>query len=335
MKAAVLEHYDKNGAPLVMKDVPNPEPSADQVLVRVATAGVNPLDNMIIRKEVKLIVPYTTPLIMGNEFVGTIEEVGEDVSDFHKGDRVYGRMPLDSIGAFAQYAAVSQDAIALVPDYLTDEEAACVPLTALTALQAYGLMRAQRGQSIFISGATGSLGAMAVPIAKAIGLTVYANGNGVGQARLEHLGVDRFIDYKEQDFAVVLKDANVDYVLDSLGDKALAEEFSILNRGGTLVSLKGMPNRAFAERMGFPWWKCLLFGLAGGKYDRMATERDQCYEFMFVHGDGVGLEEVSRIFEAERIQPSVDGIFALEEVNEALAKVASGKSNGKTVLRIA
>ncbi|MCI5597585.1 MAG: alcohol dehydrogenase catalytic domain-containing protein, partial [Lachnospiraceae bacterium] len=95
----------------------------------------------------KLIVPYSFPLVMGNEFVGIIEKTGSTVKNFSEGDRVYGRMPLKKIGAFAEYAAIDQSAIAKVPEYLSDEEAACVPLTALTALQAFELMHLKKGET--------------------------------------------------------------------------------------------------------------------------------------------------------------------------------------------
>ena len=105
MKAAILKGYDKNGCDLEIRDIPVPEISDKEVLVKIRTAGVNPLDNMIIHGEVKLIVPYAFPLVMGNEFAGVIEKTGSDVKEFSVGDRVYGRMPLKKIGAFAEYAA--------------------------------------------------------------------------------------------------------------------------------------------------------------------------------------------------------------------------------------
>ena len=194
MKAAVLTGYDKNGRALEIRDVPMPEMKDNDVLVKIHTAGVNPLDNMIIRGEVKMIVPYSFPLVMGNEFVGIVEKVGRNVKKFQPGDRVYGRMELKRIGAFAEYAAIDQSAIARVPEYLSDEEAASVPLTALTAMQALSLMKPKKGETIFISGGTGSLGAMAIPVAKSYGLTVITNGNGASEERVRRLGADRFID---------------------------------------------------------------------------------------------------------------------------------------------
>ena len=332
MKAAILDKYDKQGRSLQIADVPVPEIKDDEVLVKVHTAGVNPLDNMMIRGEVKLIVPYTMPLVMGNEFCGTIEKMGSVVRGFSIGDRVYGRLPLSRIGAFAEYAAVDCSALAKVPDYLTDEEATAVPLTALTALQALELLHVKEGDTVFISGGTGSFGAMAIPIAKSQGLQVITNGSASQRERVLALGADRFIDYKTEDYATSLHD--VDGVIDSLGERELPKEFGILKHGGHLVSLRGLPNGEFARRMHLPFWKRVLFKLAGMKLDRMAARRQQHYHFIFVHEDGKGLQQVSRLFAELRIPASVDEVFGLEDVNQALKKVASGGSKGKTVLKI-
>ena len=332
MKAAVLTGYDKNGRMLEIRDVPVPEMKDNDVLVKIRAAGVNPLDNMIIRGEVKMIVPYSFPLVMGNEFVGMVEKVGRNVKKFQPGDRVYGRMELKRIGAFAEYAAVDQGAIARVPEYLSDEEAASVPLTALTAMQALALMKPKKGETLFISGGTGSLGAMAIPVAKSYGLTVITNGNGASEERVRRLGADRFIDYKKEDYAKAL--SNVDYVLDTLGDRELEREFSILKDGGSLVSLRGMPNGEFAARTGMSMIKRLLLKVAGRKYDHMAARRNQKYYFIFVHEDGAALERISEIFGQNHLEASVDGVFALDDVNEALKKVASGGSKGKTILKV-
>ena len=149
MKAAQHTIYNKNNLILNITTIEKPTISKNQVLVKVKTAGVNPLDNMISRGEVKLIVPYSLPQTAGNEVVGIVEEVGSEVTAFKNGDRVFGRLPLDAIGAFAEYVAVDSDALAFVPDYLSDEEAAAVPLTALTIMQALELMGAEAGKTIF------------------------------------------------------------------------------------------------------------------------------------------------------------------------------------------
>lgn len=331
MKAAVLTHYDKNGTNLELRDIPIPVLEDDEVLVKIKVAAVNPLDNMIIRGDVKLVVPYKMPLIMGNEFSGVIEKTGKNAKRFKVGDRVYGRMPLKKIGAFAEYAAIEESAIALIPEYLSYEEAASVPLTALTAMQAFEIMQVKAGETIFISGGTGSLGAMAIPIAKSLGLHVYTNGSQENEERVRKLGAEKFIDYKKENYVDVL--ADVDYVLDTLGDRELPNEFKVLKRGGSLVSLRGLPNGRFAKRNNMSFFKQMLFKMAGRKYDKMAAMKNQTYDFIFVHEDGKQLEKISDIFTKDHpIETSIDTTFTLDQINEALAKVRQGKSKGKTII---
>ena len=224
---------------------------------------------------------------MGNEFSGTVVRAGSAATRFKAGDRAYGRMPLAKIGAFAKYAAVDESALAHVPGYLSMEEAACVPLTALTTLQAIELMGAQAGQTLFISGGTGSLRAMAIPIAACMGIKVATNGSARNEERVRELGASTFIDYKTQRYVDVLHD--VDCVLDTLGERELPDEFAVLKPGGHLVSLRGMPNGRFAKREGLPTLKRALFGLAGHKLDKMAARKGQTYDFIFVHEDGAQL----------------------------------------------
>ena len=333
MKAAQIVSYNKNNIALTVTDVPAPRPAARQVLVKISTAGVNPLDNMISRGEVKLITPYTLPQIAGNEIVGRVEALGEGVTSFNVGERVFARLPLNSIGAFAEYVAVDAAALARVPEYLSDEEAAGVPLTALTVMQAFDLMGAQPGKTIFISGGTGGVGAMAIPLAKAKGLTVITNGSASGKERVLGLGADRFIDYKTENYAETLSD--IDYVLDTLGGDETEKQMSIMAPGGQLVSLRGMPNKAFAQRMGMPFWKQLLFGAAGSTMDRKAQKYGVTYHFIFVESNGVQLQQVADIFAERQIKPSIDTVFPFEDVNAALDKVANGRSNGKTVISFA
>lgn len=329
MKAAVL---NKKNEDLEIKEVPMPEIDEDDVLVKVKYAGVNPLDNMIVREEVKLITPYKYPLVMGNEFSGIVEKTGSSVTDFTEGDRVYARMPLNKIGAFAEYVAINKYAIAKIPDYLKFDEAACVPLTALTAIQAFELMNPSKGEKIFISGGTGSLGAMAIPIAKDLGLHIITSGSEKNMQRVMDLGVSEFIDYKTQDYSEILSD--VDYVLDTLGESELEKEFKILKPGGILVSLKGLPNEEFAKRMELSTVKKLLFKFAGRKFDKLASKKNQKYYFLFVESNGKQLEQVSRIFEEKNIKPSIDTIFELSDVNKAMDKVDKGGSKGKTLIKI-
>ena len=197
-------------------------------------------------------------------------------------------------------------------------------------MQALELMGAESGKTIFISGGTGGVGGMAIPIVKAKGLTVITNGSLENKERVEKLGVDQFIDYKTTDYTKVLKD--VDYVLDTLGGAETEKQMTIMKSGGKLVSLRAMPNGSFAKRMNLAWWKQFILGLAGRKFDKMANKYGVSYDFIFVESNGKQLQEVADIFTKLEIKPSVDTIFDFKEVNKALDKVANGRSRGKTVL---
>ncbi len=330
MKAALVEQYNKKNISVRLANLDKPTIGRKEVLIKILAAGVNPLDNMISRGEVKMIVPYKLPAVAGNEFVGIVEQVGTEVSKYNVNDRVFARLPLEKIGAFAEFVSADEDALAKVPDYLSDIEAAAVPLTALTIMQALDIMKAESEKTIFISGGTGSVGAMAIPIAIAKGLKVITNGSADNKERVLELGVSRFIDYKTEDYTEVL--SNVDYVLDTLGGNETERQMTILKKGGKLVSLRAMPNGAFAKRMKLPKWKQILFGIVGHKFDKLAAKYGVTYDFIFVESNGKQLQEVADIFENLKIKPSIDTVYKFEEVNRALDKVANGHSKGKTVI---
>ncbi|WP_166984745.1 NADP-dependent oxidoreductase [Canibacter zhoujuaniae] len=332
MKTAQLLKYNKKSIQLSLEEAPKPTPAPHQALLRVLTAGVNPLDNMVSRGEVKLITPYSLPLIAGHEVVGIIEEVATPHTRFQPGDRVFARLPLDNIGAFAEYVAVDVDALAHVPDVFNDVEAAAIPLTALTAVQSLQLMDPQPGETIFISGGTGALGAMAIPLAKAKGLTVITNGSASNRERVLELGADLFFDYRTQDYATELE--NIDYVLDSVGGKETERQMGILKPGGHIVSLRALPNGAFAKRMGLPLFKQMLFTLAGRKFDALAKRHKVTYDFLFVESNGAQLQDAAAVLAERSISPAVDAVYDLADINQALEKVANGRSKGKTVLNI-
>lgn len=221
MRAAQLVKYNAKHPVIKLRNVNLASMQDNDLIVKTSVAAVNPLDNLIAHGELKLVVPYKLPQTMGNEFVGTVVKIGKNVSKFKVGERVYARNPLDNIGSFAEEIVINQAAVAKVPAYLTDEEAAAVPLTALTAMQALDLLKAKAGQTLFISGGTGSFGAMAIPIAVARGLKVITTGNAKKRAEVERLGVSRFIDYKTEDYTKTI--ADVDLVIDTVGGTEIAK----------------------------------------------------------------------------------------------------------------
>lgn len=332
MKAAQISGYSKE-INLEWNDIPIPEVHDSDVLVKVKAAGVNPLDMLILRGTVKLIVDYQFPLTLGNELSGVVEAVGKNATKFKVGDSVYTRLPEQRIGAFSEYAAVHEDAVAKMPASLDYVEAAAVPLTSLTAYQVLKeKFNAQPGEKIFISGGTGGLGAMAIPMAKHFGLHVITNGGEASRQRMLNLGADEFLNYEKEDYSKNL--IGIDYVLDTLGTKEVEKELGILKPHGKLVSLAGTPNYRFAAERQFPFWKKLLFGMAGAGVDRMARKQNKEYHFLFMRADGKQLEEITKVVETKNIRPSIDSTFAFKDVKAALEKVATGHSRGKVLITL-
>ena len=333
MKSVQIKNYSKN-IDSTLTDIPKPQISDSEVLIQIKAAAVNPLELLILTGSVKLLQDYPMPLTLGNECSGIVEQAGSKVSGFQKGDRVYTRLPLNKIGAFAEYVAVDQNAIAKMPQGYDFNTAAAIPLTGLTAYQAIvEELEAKPGQTLLIPGGSGSFGQMAVPIAKALGLRVIVTGNARAKEQFLAMGVDQYLDYKTENYWEVLSD--VDHVIDTLGPDEFEHELAVLKKGGRLVSLRIGPNKAFAERKQISGLKKQMFTLAGRKYDKAAKKQGKEYRFVFVRSDGAQLQKITEIVEKQQIKPAVDShVFSLDQANEALQLVAKGPLNGKVVIKV-
>ncbi len=333
MKAVQIDRYAKE-IHTVLRDIPTPDPGPEEVLIRVRAAAVNPLELLILTGSVRLIQDYPMPLTLGNECSGVVEAVGSRVTGFQAGDKVYARLPLSRIGAFAEYVAVDQNALAPMPAGYDFATAAAIPLTGLTAWQAITEeLEAQPGSTLLIPGGSGSFGQMAVPLAKALGLKVIVTGNARARDSLLAAGADRYLDYRKENYWEVL--SGVDYVIDTLGAGEFQRELSVLKPGGRLVSLRTGPNKAFAVRSRVGFARRVLFTAAGAGYDRAARRQGKEYRFLFVRADGAQLKEVTRMVEQHHIQPRIDPrVFTLETAGEALALVQKGTTDGKVLLRL-
>ena len=332
MKAAQIEGYSKD-IRVSLHDIPVPEIGDNDILIRIKAAAVNPVDILNLTGAVRLIQDDKMPLTLGNECAGVVEKVGRHVSQFQPGDRVYSRLPISILGAFAEFAAIPENAAARMPEGLDFVTAAAIPLTGLTAYQALTEeLCAKPGQTLFIPGGSGSFGQMAVPIAKALGLRVIVSGNLRAKDALLSAGADRYIVYKEENYWQTL--SGVDYIIDTLGEKEFDPELSVLKENGILLSLRSVPNGAFAQKNGLPLIKRLLFKLAGAKYDRKAKGQGKAYRFLFVRADGAQLEKITQIVEANHIVPKIDAHeFDLSQICDALQLVAVGHINGKVMVR--
>lgn len=332
MKAFTLERYGK-GRPLKLADVPTPEPRDDEVLVQVHAASVNQLDAKLRDGEFKLILPYRLPTVLGHDVAGEVVKVGRNVRQFKVGDAVYARPDDFRIGSFAEFVAVKEASLALKPQTLTMEEAASVPLVALTAWQALvGIARLQKGQKVFIQAGSGGVGTLAIQLAKHLGATV-ATTTSAGNAELvKSLGADVVVDYRTQDFEDVLR--GYDVVLNSQDGKTLEKSLRVLKAGGKLISISGPPDPAFGQQIAAPAFVQLVMRLLSAGTRRKARSRGIDYSFLFMKASGSQLREIADLIDAGAIRPVVDRVFPFESTNEAMAYVEAGRAKGKVVIKL-
>ncbi len=174
---------------------------------------------------------------------------------------------------------------------------------------------------------------MAVPIARALGLRVIVTGNARAKEQFCSMGVDRYMDYQQENYWEQLSD--IDHVIDTLGASEFEHELAVLKQGGRLVSLRTGPNKAFAVKYHVSGPKKLLFTLAGSKYDKAAGKQGKEYRFLFVRANGEQLQKITEIVEQKRIRPAIDSrVFSLSQANEALQLVSKGPINGKVIIQI-
>lgn len=329
MKAFFIDRYGKQNG--MLGEVPAPAVGEHDVLIQVRATSVNPLDSKIRTGEFKLILPYTFPLVLGNDLAGVVVSTGSAVKRFNPGDEVYARPPEERIGTFAELIAVNENALALKPSNLNMAEAASVPLAALTAWQALvETAQVKKGQKVLIHAGSGGVGTFAIQLAKHLGAFVATTTSTANIEWVKALGADVVIDYKQQDFATELHDFDV--VLNSLGNDVLMKSVEVLKPGGQLISLSGPPTAAFAQAQGLSWMLRQVMRLLSSGIRRKARKHGVSYAFLFMRASGVQLQKITSLIEAGVIKPVIDRSFPFESTAEALRYVEQGRSKGKVTI---
>jgi NADPH:quinone reductase-like Zn-dependent oxidoreductase len=314
MKAYIYEQY---GPPetLRMGEVDKPAPNADEVLVKVLAVSVNAADWHALRGK-PLFSRATLGLLrpkhqlLGVDIAGQVEAVGGGVTRFRPGDQVYANLLDHGYGGFAEYVSVPAEVMSLKPVNLSFEEAAAVPMAAVTALQGlghHGELRA--GQRVLINGATGGVGSFAVQLAKASGAEVTAVTSTPNLELVRSLGADHVLDYTTTD--VLGGEGRYDLILDTVGNRTVPDLKRALAEGGK------------AAVTGFTSVRRLLgVSLRGGKQiaqvQAHVTTRD--------------LELLSELIEAGKVQPQIDRRYRFAEIPAAIAYLEQGHARAKVVV---
>jgi NADPH:quinone reductase-like Zn-dependent oxidoreductase len=333
MKAFVVERYG-DADTVRAGDVPDPQVDTHDVLIRIHAAGVNPVDLKIRNGDLKAILPFRTPFVLGNDLAGTVVAVGARVTRFAVGDEVYAHPHQNRMGTFAELISIHQDDVAAKPATLTMAEAASIPLVGLTAWQAL-VERAdlRPGQKVLIHAGAGGVGTVAIQLAKHLGAHVATTASATKTDLVKSLGADVVIDYRQQAFETILHDYDV--VLDTVGGETLDKSLQVLKPGGKVVSITGPPDPAFAKDFGVnPVIRLAIAGLSY-RIRRRARRHHVTYSYLFLKASGDQLRELTALIDAGTIRPVVDSVFDFEQTREALAHLEQGRAKaGKVVIRM-
>jgi NADPH:quinone reductase-like Zn-dependent oxidoreductase len=323
MKAIICTRYGPPDA-LQFQEVAKPAPTANEVLVKIHAASVNMYDWHLLTADIPLVRLMGGGLlrpkvaIPGEDIAGRIEAVGSNVRQFRPGDEVFGDIAAYDSGGFAEYVAVPESALAPKPTTLSFEEAAAVPMAALTALQ--GLRdhgRIQAGQQVLINGASGGVGTFAVQIAKAFGAEVTAVCSTRNLDLARSLGADRVIDYTREDFT--RSGQTYDLVLAANGYHPLAAYKRALKPQGIYVMAGGKPGQIF-QAMLLGGWMSEKGGKKLGGFTAQANQQD--------------LLALKELLEAGKVAPVIDRRYPLRETVEALRYLGAGHARGKVVITV-
>ena len=306
MKAIQYKSYGGSEV-LIFTETAKPQiRNLTDVLIRVKAATVNPYDIKIRSGLLQKTRPIKFPFVPGSDASGIVEDVGSEATQFKPGDEVMAYTPH---GAYAGYLVVKKDNISLKPDFISFAEAASlvVPIgTAQSVLFNEGKL--QKGQKVFIQGASGAVGTMMIQMAKAHGAYVIGTASGKGLELLKALGADEAVDYKTQDFTSVVQDA--DLVVDCVGGETLVKLFQVVRKGGKLLSIIMPPPVGLAQ-----------------KHE---------VEIQYISSDlsGKNLEPGLKLLKEGKIKPVISKTFRLEEAAQAQDFVSAGSVNGKVVLLV-
>lgn len=305
MKTIQFDRYGDSGV-LELKQADKPQPGEGEILIKIAATTVNPFDMKVRSGSMQKVVPINLPWIPGSDAAGTIEAAGSGVSRLKVGDKVFTN---SFGGTYAEYLVVAEDRAALIPNNVTLNEAAAlvVPLvTAYSFLVEGGELKP--GQRVLIQGSAGGVGGIMVQLAKAIGAYVIGTASGDGLKLAKSFGADEVIDYKNQDFTQLVKDA--DLVIDLAGGETQSKSFSVLKKGGKLLSAVMPPSQELAQQYGVT----ARFISSAPSYKK--------------------LEFGARLVEEGKIKPQIARVFKLDDAAQAQDLVSAGGVNGKVVIEV-
>ncbi|MGQ8773842.1 NADP-dependent oxidoreductase [Serratia sp. NA_112.1] len=332
MKVFTFKRYGKSPE-LGFDDVDYPSLKANEVLVKVYAAGLNPIDNMIPTGIFKPVLHFKLPATLGSDLSGVVIAVGSRVTRFSPGDEIFASLFDTGTGSLAEFAVVPESAAAIKPANLDFVQAASLPMVSLTSWQALTeRVRLRPGQKVFIPAGSGGIGSFAIQLAKQLGATVGTTTSTGNIEWVRSLGADEIVDYKKEAFEKVL--VGYDVVLGTIRGDTIEKSTQILKPGGKIVSLIGPLDVRFARARGLNFFLTFIFRLMSRNIMRLSKKRGLTYTFLFVRPEGVQLSQIGKLVETEQIKPVIDKVFPFAQTKEALGYLAQGHAKGKVVIKM-
>lgn len=299
----------------VYGDYPDPVCGAGQLLVEVRTVSINPVDFKIKRGDLKFIPGAKFPRIFGSDFAGRVREAGSDVRGFKPGDRVYGVTPVifKSAGALAQLLAVNVKNARKIPAEMSFEEAASLPIAALTALNGLRRCGVTSGTKVLINGGTGGVGHFAIQIAKVRGAVVTVTCNPANAELAKKLGADETMGYSDEELSQYGK--TFDVIFDAAGKMHLKHIRTLLKKNGIHATTTVKPLLFLTSA-----WTQLLYGRKLTSSNLRALPED--------------MEEMEQLFSEKKLVPVIENYFTLDTSAAAFEMAEHGKPRGKIIVRI-
>ncbi len=312
MKAVVIRRY--GGAEVLQyEDVEQPKIDSTQLLVKVRASSINPIDWKIRQGILSLIVGSKFPKILGFDVAGDVVAVGSGVTRFKPGDAIYGSTSFPG-GGYAEFAAVPENLVVLKPTNLSYEEAAAVPLAALTALQALrDRGNIQTGQAVLINGAAGGVGSFAVQIAQALGAVVTGVSSSKNLDLVKSLGADRVIDYTQQDFTE--DTAQYDIIFDAVGKRSLSQTKRVLKPNGIYITTLPSP-KVFLESV--------LTAFLPVQKAKFILQKPNTQDLIYL----------KELIEVGKIRVVIDRTYPLQELAAAHSYSETGRAVGKIAIAV-
>ena len=296
-------------------DLPDPVPDNKQVLVEVKAVSLNPVDYKAKRGDLKFLTGSKFPKIFGSDFAGIIKDTGKEDPDFKPGDRVYGvaAVIFGKQGALSQFLAVDRKNVWPIPIQMTFEEAASLPIGALTAMNGLNRTGVTEGTRLLINGGTGGVGHFATQIAKARGAVVTVTCSAANAGFAKSLGADTTMEYSPEAFASYSQ--KFDAILDAYGHMDLKDAMRMLNKGGNYASTMLNP-----------------FVLVSSLFIRIITSKKLTSANL--SSKPSDREELERLFMEKKLHPVIENMYTLDTAAEAFEFAEKGKPRGKIIVRI-